>query len=73
VLPFTYDWAIYPPPVLDFPSTAHCPADEGGDQHGSASVQVGFGHQGTTTDGVTFAGSATYDSGGETWNFTGSD
>jgi hypothetical protein len=73
VLPFTYDWAIYPPPVLDFPYTAHCPPDEGGDQHGSASVQVGFGHQGTTTDGVTFAGSATYDSGGETWSFTGSD
>ena len=73
VLPFTYFWEIYPPPVLDFPYTEHCPPDEGGDQQARAGVSIQSGHRGTTADGVTFAGSATYDSGSETWDFHGSD
>jgi hypothetical protein len=69
VLPFTYFWAIYPPPgESNFTYTVSCTGSDPFDTTGSIADLAG-GHMGTTNDGVTFSGSA----GETTFDFHGSD
>jgi hypothetical protein len=76
VLPFTTFWSIIPPPgesnmtytTYDCPN----PPDDGTEYQRSISALTA-GHEGTTADGVTFAGSRDFPGGGETWSFNGID
>jgi hypothetical protein len=70
VLPFEYMWAIFPPPPPQFTYIRHC---SGGDEEATDSVTLSTFHQGTTTDGVIYNGSESYEGGSDSWNFTGSD
>jgi len=68
VLPFEYNWAIYPPPSPTFTYTITCTGSDPSDAPISV-ADIGTGHGGTTNDGVTYSGSA----GETTFNFHGSD
>jgi hypothetical protein len=68
VLPFEYNWAIYPPPSPTFTYTITCTGSDPSDAPISV-ADLGTGHGATTNDGVTFSGSA----GETTFNFHGSD
>lgn len=76
VLPFTYSWAIYPPPGQNrFTTTLHdCHAGSEGNNGMQELDSIPFLQASlqTTTDGVTFAGSDNPPNGSNTWSFVGS-